>query len=352
MGNFISYSLPALHWGNGFWATTFLPRLNNYKLEHQNLGHPGNLAVFVRAMLDRLRLNLEPRYPLPCKLTPLHHPVDVRHLSSRPVEPGASFSFELTENRGAALVTKYQTYRIDAMVESAFERYTKRHYESWVNFARDKEYGNDVHPFLVSGFDVTKDFAMVAYSDDSASLGAELAVAVPVIASASASLWGTWRTRCSPHTNSGPQDYRLLPDEQAIESSSSSRPTEAAGIPNQFNQCVFIRYYTMRSRGPFALFPKVIRAGAGYHDLGSGDNRGDAFPELTVQSDAETTASGDEDFGQLWSPTMDDFGSEADVVVRNTPHVRFLRYPLVHSLTSLRMRDTTAWTLSQTTYSR
>ena len=71
----------------------------------------------------------------------------------RPLEPGASFSYELTGSHGAALVTKYQTYREDSLLESAFERYTKRHYESWAVFARYKQYGDDVWPVLVSGFD-------------------------------------------------------------------------------------------------------------------------------------------------------------------------------------------------------
>ena len=58
------------------------------------------------------------------------------------------------------MVTRYKTYREDTLKKSAFERYTKKHYDSWVTFARDKEYGDDVEPVLVSGFDTTKDFAM------------------------------------------------------------------------------------------------------------------------------------------------------------------------------------------------
>jgi hypothetical protein len=61
-----------------------------------------------------------------------------QNMPPRPLEPGASFSFELTGNRGAALVTKYSTYREDSLLESVFERYTKRHYASWVAFARHK----------------------------------------------------------------------------------------------------------------------------------------------------------------------------------------------------------------------
>ncbi|KAF9780742.1 hypothetical protein BJ322DRAFT_279145 [Thelephora terrestris] len=199
-----------------------------------------------------------------------------------PLEAGAGFSYELTQDRGAALVTKHRTHRMDALVESAFKRYTKRHYDSWVTFACDKDYGDNVRPVLVSGFDMTKDFAMVAYSDDSTSSGPHFTITVPNLASASASIWGTWKTKCSPHTNCGPQEGDPPPCERATEVS-SSRSVAVGSIPDGFNQCVFIRYYTMRPRKFLGIFPRVIRAGAGPHDLGSGDNEGDTFPELIVQ---------------------------------------------------------------------
>jgi len=73
------------------------------------------------------------------------------------------------------------------------------------------------------------------------------------------------------------------------------------------------------------MAPKVIRAGAGPDDLGSGDNRGDTFPELTARSDAEPTMNSDEDLVGRSNLTTDDIaGSEPVVVVRNTPDVWFL----------------------------
>ena len=204
-------------------------------------------------------------------------------------------------------MTRYPTYKEDFQLEIAFEKYTKRHYESWVTFARDKQYGDDVRPILVSGFDMTRDFAMVAYSYEDASLVSDVTMTVPMFASASASIWGTWRTRYSPHTNCGPQD--CIPPEQVIDIP-SLQLEEVETIPSAFNQCVFIRYYTMRRR-PLRLFPKVIRAGAGPHDLDPGDNSGDAFPDLMVQPDPEPTD---------------------DTVIRNTPSVWSL---ILHSLLPL-----------------
>ena len=88
------------------------------------------------------------------------------HCHYRPLESGARFAFELTERQGAALVTKYHTYREDIERESAFEEYTKRHYDSWVTFARNEQHGNDIKPVLVTGVDMTRDFAMLAYSNN------------------------------------------------------------------------------------------------------------------------------------------------------------------------------------------
>ena len=250
--------------------------------------------------------------------------IPLRNTSLRPLEPGVHFSFELTGNRGAALVTKHPTYRGDSLRESAFEKYTKRHYGSWVAFARDKEYGNNVQPVLVSGFDMTRDFTMVAYSNESTSLESDVTIAVPMLASASASIWGTWRTRCSPHTNYGPQQCTPPPSNRAIDIP-SSQSVDPGSIPNESNQCVFIRYYTMRTRK--WMPPKIIRAGAGPHDLGSGENGGDTIPELMVQPDTEFTTTGDED----------DSDDEPAVVVRNTPYVCSLPSP--HISTDLRLQD-------------
>ena len=211
---------------------------------------------------------------------------------------------------------------MDALVKLGFEEYTKRYYESWVAFARDKKYGKNVNPILVSGFDMAKDFEMVAYLDDSSSAKGALYIDVPAVVSASASLWDTRRIRCSPHTNKGPQRGAPLPSFRTI-GFPSSQSVKAGSIPREFNQCVFVRYYTMRSRKRLPMFPKKMKAAAGPHDLGPGDNSGDTFPELTTQLDVECTASGDEDFEGQWGSDTND-NSEPDVVVRNTPYVRFL----------------------------
>jgi len=245
----------------------------------------------------------------------------------RPLEHGENFSFELTGDRGAALVTRHRTYSKDTPLESTFEQYTQSHYKSWAEFARDKGYGNDIQPVLVSGFDVTRDFAMVAYSNEGAFLKSNSTIAVPMFASTPPPFRGTWRTRLPPYTNDGPQQYIPTSRERAIDFP-SSQLAGAGGIPDGFNHCVFVRYYTMRSRKWMPMFPEVIRASAGPHDLGSGDNRGDTFPELAVQYGAEPMVGSDGNLGDHWGPTADGTDSEPDIVVRNTPSVWFLSCPL------------------------
>ena len=137
-------------------------------------------------------------------------------------------------------MTRYKTYREDTLKKSAFERYTKKHYDSWVTFARDKEYGDDVEPVLVSGFDTAKDFAMAAYLNDGASIESNLSISIPMLASASASFYVTGGTSGLTYTNHGPQ--QCIPPSSARILDMSSEPTSAGVVPDDYNQCVFVRY--------------------------------------------------------------------------------------------------------------
>ena len=250
-----------------------------------------------------------PRSPLLCTFYVFSCHSFAQDVPSRPLEPDANFSFELTGDRGAALVTKYSTYSEDSLLDSAFERYTERHHESWVAFAHQQGFGSDIKPVLVSGVDMTRDFEMVAYSYEHISLESDLTAAGPIFIPISPSFLGTWRTRHPPNTNRGPQECIPPPPQQAMDTP-PLQLTEGRIAPSTFNQCVFVRYYTMRGALGSWLFRRVFRVGgvqhylgAGPHGLGPGDNLGDIFQALVVQSDAEMT---------------DDFnGVERDTIVRN-----------------------------------
>ena len=218
-------------------------------------------------------------------LKPSH--VYVPHRRSRFSEAGTTFSFELNEEQGAVLVTKYHTSREDIEFESTFEEYTKRHYDSWLTFARNAQHGNDIKPVLVAGVDMTRDFAMMAYSNNHARLLSGFTTSSSSSASAPATPWGKWHTQGLVHTNCGPCSFQS----PNTSNWSSVDAEEIDTTPNEYDQCVFVRYYTMRKRA--LMFPEVVRAGAGPHELGPRDNYAGTFSEATVQSSPDSDASPD-----------------------------------------------------------
>ena len=233
---------------------------------------------------------------------------------SRILEPGVSISFELTEKQGAALVTKYRTYREDVERESIFEAYTKRHYDSWVKFAHDTGHGDDVKPVLVTGVDMTRDFAMMAYSSGDTSIASEFTISVPTVGSASASAWGIWRTEGLVHTNCGPQ-LCCPPSSTQTTDPAPSGDGDTETVPDEYNQCVFVRYYTMRKRA--LVFPTVIRAAAGPHDLGPGDRNNEELLEVETQSDSDMGSD-------TFCVPATSINSESDAIIHNTASVRSL----------------------------
>ena len=192
------------------------------------------------------------------------------------LESGAKITFELTQKQGGALITKDYTHREDVQREGTFKRYTKRHYDSWVTFAQERGHGGGVRPILVTGVDLTKEFAMFAYSDNQTPLECEFSVHGPTFGSASVSpTWGSWRTRGLVHTNCGPN------------STWGNRSSDESAVPktNEYDQCVFIRYYTVR-KNAFRI-PTVIKVGAGPHQLpegnhGNDNSSGDRLQPLSV----------------------------------------------------------------------
>jgi len=221
------------------------------------------------------------------------------------LEPGSSISFQLTGDQGAALLTKHPIYREDIQLEGAFGDYTKEHYDSWVTFARELGHADDIKPVLVTGVDVTKDFAMMAYSKDDNDLTAEFTVSAPGVAFP----WGAWRTPGVVYTNCGPQPRRPP---------LGNNPTETTS--DEYNQCVFVRYYTMRKR---LGIPRIMRAAAGPHDLGPGSPHDEWSPleaQYNSDSGSDTVPSpfdeGEDDRGSVTS-----IDSEADGVIHNTTAV-------------------------------
>jgi len=319
-------------------------------LELQHLSSRGDLVASVLQLFNNSGLTLIPRVSLPCR--PIPYTVLHRSQKTPPrlLEHDASFSFELTGDRGAALVTRHDICPEDTPFETAFEAYIKRHYKSWVEFAHRKHPTNDTHPVLVSGFDMTRDFSAVVYSNEDDTLISDDTTATPMFASTPPPFLGTWRSGFPIHTNEGPQQHSL-PSRGRGTCTPSSQLAGVGSVTNESNQCVFIRYYTMRWKKWLPMFPKVIQAGAGPHDLGPGDNTGGAFPELAVQYNPEHIESDDQGPRGKWDPATDDTSSGSDTVVRNPKLVWFLLSLSVSTLNSSR-RNMTPGMLLQITYSR
>ena len=167
--------------------------------------------------------------------------------NSRTMGSASSTSFRLTAEQGAALLTKYPTYREDVQRAGTLEKYAKEHYDSWVTFAHETGHG-DINPILVTGVDRTRDFAMLCYSkgDDDDDLSCEFTTSVP-----GSTGWGTWNKSGLVYTNHGPQ-LRYPP------SSSSSGDGNAVSISDEYNQCVFIRYYMSRTQILVSQIRRVI----------------------------------------------------------------------------------------------
>jgi len=174
--------------------------------------------------------------------------------SPRLPENEADFTFELTGNRGAALVTRHRTIPedIDIKSQTAFDTYIKDHYKSWVDFADSKRCGNDVHLVLVSGFDMTRDFSTMAYSRERDALTSPSSTPTQMFSSTPPDFRGEWRSPFSPDTNDGPRN--------------PSPPSHGTGGAGKYfyrlSQCIFIRYYTIRSRTWFLRRSRLIQNSA------------------------------------------------------------------------------------------
>ena len=214
-------------------------------------------------------------------------------------------------------------------------RGTRKHtYDSWVEFALENDHGEDVRPVLVDGVHLTREFVMFAYSDNRTRIRCEFLADVPAVASASVSLWGSWRTEGLVHTNCGPHPVTTAGNRSLNES-----PAPESTIPDECNQCVFVSYYTVRK---ILGFPRVIKAGAGPHQLPDGHPGRDDTGEVAMLEDSGSD-SRDIDYP--------DTGSRLDVI-HNIPLVGLEHYPHLPLLTNLPRMTATASMLLESSYLR
>ena len=111
--------------------------------------------------------------------------------------------------------------------------------------------------------------------------------------------------------------------------SSSSNP--AGTVSDEFNQCVFIRYFGILARKLRA--PKIIKAAAGPHDLGTGSNDGEGS---SLQAQYDSGSGSDIVSSPLVGNWTNDAGSvtsvesELETVIHNPTTVRCLSSSSFH----------------------
>ena len=127
----------------------------------------------------------------------------------------------------------------------------------WAAFAR-KRHGDDTKPVLIRGVDMTKGFALMGYFTNGTHLSSRFTASDPLLAAISASAWRTWCIEGLIRISCDSQLCTPLPPSETLEPHPSDT-TQVGDIPNQLDECVFIRYYTMSRRR--SKFPKVMKAG-------------------------------------------------------------------------------------------
>ncbi|KII92169.1 hypothetical protein PLICRDRAFT_463353 [Plicaturopsis crispa FD-325 SS-3] len=150
-------------------------------------------------------------------------------------------------------------------------KYTRKHHSSWVQFAEDKGHGA-VNPILVTGTDLTLDFAMLAYASLGRSVDVKFSAEATGIASLQASVWGKWAFNGSVHHTCGPQVTAApgyIPQGNAL-----LEFPDTEDVRPMFDQCVFVRGFRIRKR--LGFFPQVMNAAAEAVDLDGDSSDHDA----------------------------------------------------------------------------
>lgn len=200
--------------------------------------------------------------------------------------------YNSASSRGAILITQDWVRAEDSVRERVYERYIKKHYRSWLRFADSQGFSVGLKDLvLVTGHDMTQEFAMAAFADNDTTLQISFRAGLPYAAAASISAWGAWETSPAVHRNCGPPgSFRRRPvtpepaAEDATESETDS--TDADAHEDSFAHCIFLRGYRMRART--RLFPPgSIKAAAGPAPLPRGDGSTDSSRVLSNSQDME-----------------------------------------------------------------
>jgi hypothetical protein len=177
------------------------------------------------------------------------------HPSGGSVLNGES-SLSFTSEKGAALILPYEACREDTLYDEPFKRHMLKNYRQWYNFARERKDIKLSDLILVTGCDKSRQWATATYFRHVREMSATLGAQVAPIVEAKFSLSAGWRTTQAVNTRRGPPH---LGNEGAQDDTSSETLVN--------NQCIFLRGFYVKERR-LRIAPRVMKAGAGYHDPG------------------------------------------------------------------------------------
>ena len=136
-----------------------------------------------------------------------------------------------------------------------------------------------------------------------------------MVGTASTSAWGTWHTEGLVRANCGPQSWHP-PSPTQVTGPTPSGNNNTETVPDEYNQCIFVRCYTMRRRT--LVFPTVIRT-AGPHDLGPGSCYDKKSTAETHDSDSgsDTVSNSLDDYRDDDRSSVTNIDAESDIVIHN-----------------------------------
>ena len=182
------------------------------------------------------------------------------HSAGSVLQGESSLSF--TNEKGAALILPSEACREDTINDRLFKQHMLKNYRQWYAFALT-ECHCDIKLsdlILVTGCDLTRQWAMATYFSRNREISAALAAQAAPVAVANFSLSAGWRTTQPMNTRRGPpQALHLQPRQDDNETQNDNRT-----LAN--NQCIFLRGFYVKER--LVRGPRVMKAGAGYDDPG------------------------------------------------------------------------------------
>jgi hypothetical protein len=267
--------------------------------------------------------------------SPAHRPIG-------PVSPFLKLKFSGSSRAqyGAMLVKTSDSYTEKNKRDLVFRRYMKQHWRSWLAFARSNAIGQIVKKedlMLIVGLELTKDFSATAFYSRDSDFRFAFEAGVSNLASLSAGGWKRRSTAPPPAPDAGTSYASGSEMQSSGASESDNDSTDSPGseadmsrvhveynagpstsapslpslggpiiqddpwlgpsAPPDHRQSVFIRricYRPRLNRLMRLVAPLELRAGAGPHDLGSGDRSAPDAPRIPSQEDSDSDSSDSE----------------------------------------------------------